>query len=67
MRVGRTGRMTYKVVIDDNFHAMEEDERATFGKFETLEAAIEACRNITNNCLEEAYTPEMSAEALYWD
>ena len=26
MRVGRTGRMTYKVVIDDNFHAMEEDE-----------------------------------------
>ncbi|MGB7752524.1 MAG: hypothetical protein WCF88_13315 [Candidatus Acidiferrales bacterium] len=45
--------MTYKVVIDDNFHAMEEDERATFGKFETLEAAIEACRNITDNCLKK--------------
>jgi hypothetical protein len=57
--------MTYKVLVDDNFHYMEEDERFTHGEFETLEAAMEACRNIVDKCLKDGYTPGMSAEELY--
>jgi hypothetical protein len=57
--------MTYKVLIDDNFHYMEEDARIAHGEFETLEGAIEACRSIVDRCLEDAYTPGMSAEELY--
>ncbi|MGA8368188.1 MAG: hypothetical protein WB716_12805, partial [Candidatus Acidiferrales bacterium] len=33
--------------------------------FETLEAAIEACKKIVDNCLAHAYTPGASAEKLY--
>ncbi|MGP8155613.1 MAG: hypothetical protein ACLQMT_01975 [Candidatus Acidiferrales bacterium] len=57
--------MTYKVMIDDNFHYMDEEERITHGEFETLEAAIEACKKIVNDCLAHAYTPGASAEKLY--
>lgn len=57
--------MTYKVMVDDNFHYMEEDERFTHGEFETLEQAIEACKKIVNDFLEHAYTPGATAEKLY--
>jgi hypothetical protein len=57
--------MPFKVFIDDNFHYMDEDARITRGEFETLEAAIEVCKKIVNDCLEYAYTPGTSAEKLY--
>ena len=57
--------MTYKVMIDDNFHYMEEDARITHGEYDTLEAAIEACKKIVNDCLEYAYSPGTSAQKLY--
>jgi hypothetical protein len=35
--------MSYTVLVDDNFHYMDKDERYTLGEFESLEAAIIAC------------------------
>ena len=57
--------MTYTVWVDDNFHYMDEDERYKHGEFETLEAAIEACKRIVDAYLVSAYTPGMSADALH--
>jgi hypothetical protein len=55
----------YKVLLDDNFHYMDEDERTEHGEFESLEAAVAACRRIVDEFLLSTYTPGMSAEALY--
>jgi hypothetical protein len=55
----------YKVLVDDNFHYMDEDERYEHGVYETAEEAIEACRGIVDLSLQEAYKPGVSAEALY--
>jgi hypothetical protein len=32
----------YRVMVDDNFHFMDESERTTAGDFDTLEAALSA-------------------------
>lgn len=63
-KYGGVGLMAYRVLVDDNFHYMEEDERTTYGEFETLEAAIEACKNIVDQWLQSAYSPGMTAESL---
>lgn len=55
----------YKVMVDDNFHYMDEDERYEHGVYETVDEAIAACRGIVERSLEEGYTPDVSAEALY--
>ncbi len=57
--------MSYTVKIDDNFHYMDEKERVTHGEFETLSAAIEACKKIVDEYLASAYAPGITAEALY--
>jgi hypothetical protein len=57
--------MTYRVLIDDNYHYMDESERITHGEFDSLEAAIEACKKIVNDCLAHSYEPGMTAEKLY--
>lgn len=57
--------MPYKVMIDDNFHYMDESERITHGEFATLEAAIDVCKAIVDECLKHGYTPGMSAAELY--
>jgi hypothetical protein len=53
----------YKVLIDDNFHFMNESERITYGVFDTADEAIAACKQIVDECLEP--TPGMTARALY--
>ena len=55
----------YKVMIDDNFHFMDESERYMAGAFATAEEAIEACKRIVERSLEESYKPGMTAEELY--
>ena len=72
-RLGEGGRlptpfdlaMSYKVYVDDNFHYMDEDERYTLGKFDSLDAAIAACKNNVDAFVQQRYEPGMSAEALY--
>ena len=55
----------YLVLVDDNFHYMDADERWTLGRFETLDEAIAVCKQQVDECLGEYFQPGMSAEALY--
>lgn len=62
----------YTVLVDDNFHYMDESERYTHGTFASPEAAIAACKQIMDEFLEESCAFEMtrkgnwpSSEALY--
>lgn len=57
--------MGYKVMVDDNFHYMDPEERYTLGEFETLDEAIRACKSIVDDFLEHDYVPGMTAEKLY--
>ncbi len=56
---------SFTVMVDDNFHYMEEDERRTFGSFDTLEEAVAACRGLVDRWLAENHKPGMSAAELY--
>ncbi len=56
--------MTYRVMVDDNYHYMDESERTTRGEFQTLEAAIAVCKKIVNESLESFYKPGMKSAEL---
>lgn len=59
-------RSTYTVLVDDNFHHMDESERYTSGAFPSLEAAIEACKSIVDDFLDESCKGvQPSSDALY--
>jgi hypothetical protein len=55
----------YTVMVDDNFHYMDEDERRTHGTFATVEEANTACRALVDEWLASQYEPGMTAEKLY--
>jgi hypothetical protein len=55
----------YKVLIDDNFHFMDESERIQHGVFATADEAIAACKLIVDECLKPMLQPGMTATALY--
>jgi hypothetical protein len=55
----------YKVMVDDNFHYQEPEERWELGIYATLEEALAACRGIVDRALKEEYLPGISAEKLY--
>lgn len=39
----------FTVLVDDNYHYSDPDERYTLGEFDTLEAAIAACQTIVDD------------------
>ena len=43
--------MQYQVFVDDNFHYMDESERYQLGDFDSLEAAVTACKRIVDEFL----------------
>ena len=55
----------YRVVVYDNFHYQEADARTEAGVYETVDAAIAACRGIVDRWLAEEMRPGISAESLY--
>jgi len=55
---------SYRVMVDDNFHYMDKDERAEAGTFATAEDAIAACRGIVDDSLGHLLTPGMTANDL---
>lgn len=57
--------MTYRVLVDDNFHYMDEGERYELGRFDSLDGAIAACRKIVDDFLRGQYEPGMAASELY--
>ncbi len=54
----------YKVMVDDNYHYMDESERYELGIFSTGEEAIAACKRIVDEFLDSSYQPGMTAEVL---
>jgi hypothetical protein len=66
--------MKYTVLVNDNFHSMDETELLTDGEFDTEEAAIARAKEIVDKCLADLYSQlsqqrqpgiEMSSEELY--
>lgn len=55
----------YLVLVDDNYHYMDPDERWTLGHYATLAEAITACKQLVEECLGEYYQPGMTADELY--
>ena len=55
----------YKVMVDDNFHYMDEDERWELGTFATAEGALAACRKLIDAWLAHNYKLGMTAYELY--
>ena len=56
--------MRYRVLVDDNFHYMDESERYALGEFDTLEAAVAACKRLVDEFLTSSYRPGMTAAEL---
>jgi len=63
--VERASAETYTVVVDDNFHYMDKDERWTLGEFPSYEKAVEACKKLIDEFLEENLNDNPTAEGLY--
>ncbi len=61
----RAPKPRYKVMVDDNFHYMDPDERREHGVYKTAKKAIAVCRGIVDRSLEQGYRPDISAKALY--
>ena len=55
----------YKVMVDDNFHYMEEDERSEYGIFPTAEEALAACRRLVDKSLLAEYKTDRTADQLF--
>ena len=55
----------YTVLVDDNFHFMDENERWLAGTFDNLPSAVDKCIAIVKASLLEDNYPAMSAEDLY--
>src|ERR1700733_4168479 len=55
----------YKVMVDDNFHFLEEDKQYQHGVFPTAEEAIAACKSIVDSDLAGFIKPGMTASELY--
>ena len=56
---------SFKVIVADNFHYMDESENYEHGIFASCELAIEAAKRIVDEYLASAYSSEMSATQLY--
>ena len=55
----------YKVMVDDNFHYMEEDGRSEHGTFATAAEALDACRRLVDQSLLAEYKDGDTAGELY--
>ena len=56
--------MSYQVFVDDNFHYMDESERYQLGDFDSLDAAVAACKRIVDEFLLSNHRPGMTSDAL---
>ncbi len=43
----------YTVMVDDNFHYMDEEHRYAIGEFSTFEKAVVACKKIVDEELRD--------------
>lgn len=54
----------FTVLVDDNYHFMDESERYRSGSFSNLEKAIKKCEEITLRSLRDLYEEGITAEKL---
>jgi hypothetical protein len=54
----------FAVYIDDNYHYTDESERSAVGSFNSMEEALEKCKEITISSLSSMYEAGISAEKL---
>jgi len=54
----------YKVNVDDNYHYMDKNERYAEGSYDSLEEAINKCRELTIKSLEHFYEAGITPEKL---
>jgi hypothetical protein len=57
--------MSYRVMVDENFHYQDPESRWTLGTFDSAEEAITACRRMVDEDLREHHKPGMSAADLF--
>jgi hypothetical protein len=55
----------YKVIADDNFHHMDEEERYEVGVYSSCAEAIAVCKKVVDDFLLPAHKPGMTAEELW--
>jgi len=55
----------YKVLVDDNFHFMDEKHRYGSGSFDTYDEAAAKCKSIIDDYLRSALEPGMTKEQLF--
>jgi hypothetical protein len=55
----------FKVMVDDNFHYMDEEERYEHATFSTSEEAIAACKRIIDDELSEWAKGNITPDELY--
>jgi hypothetical protein len=55
----------YTVLVDDNFHSMDESERYEKGSYDTAEQAIEVCRELTRRSLTDLYEEGITPSKLH--
>jgi hypothetical protein len=55
----------YKVLVADNYHYGDPDDRYEHGIFDTLDAALAACRTVVETSLSNLRAPGMSPGELY--
>jgi hypothetical protein len=54
----------YTVYVDDNYHYMDEGERVTAESYDSLEEALEKCREIVSRSLNDLYEKGITPEKL---
>jgi hypothetical protein len=55
----------YQVMVDDNFHYGDEDERSAYGIYPTAEEALAICRKLVDKALLAQYRDGQTAEQLF--
>jgi len=58
-------KSTFTVLVDDNFHFMDEDERWTAGTYDSLREALERCLQMVGQDLLQGHQATMAAADLY--
>ena len=55
----------YRVLVDDNFHYMDESERYEHGTYADCASAIRECKTIVDRFLLAEHKPGMTEEKLW--
>lgn len=54
----------FKIFVDDNYHYMDKSERYEVGSYDSLEEAVNKCRELTIRSLKDLYEKGITPEKL---